>query len=146
MAEIEPGCVFCEIVAGRASAHRIGENEQALAILDIQPFSPGHTLILSKRHVAWWHDLTEPEAANLFGLAHQVGNRLRRAFDPEFVCLYARGRRIPHTHLFLVPTSRGDTLDRFFNELEKLQETGEELASLRDVRSREEAARRIEAV
>ena len=144
--EVGQDCVFCEIVAGRAPAHRIAENEKALAILDIQPFSPGHTLILSKRHVPWWHDLTEQESASLFGLAHQVANRLGRAFEPEFVCLYARGRRIPHTHLFLVPTSGGDALDRFFNELEKVQETCEELAPLRQVRSREEAARRIEAV
>jgi hypothetical protein len=49
-------CVFCEIVAGRAPAHRVGENDGALAILDISPYARGHTLVLSKRHVPLWYD------------------------------------------------------------------------------------------
>jgi hypothetical protein len=61
------------------------------------------------------------------------------------VSLMARGRRIPHTHIFLVPTVRGDVLDRYFNGLESVQETSEELAPLRSLASREEAARRIRA-
>ena len=37
--------------------------------------------------------------------------------------MYARGRRIPHTHIFLIPTAKDDVLDRFFNALEKFQES-----------------------
>jgi histidine triad (HIT) family protein len=136
-------CVFCDIVAGRAPAERVGENERALAILDIHPFAAGHTLVLSKRHVPWWHDLTPEETADVFALAREVAGRLRRAFDPEFVAMYARGRRIPHTHIFLVPTVGGDVLDKFYNGLEKVQETSEELAALRTDSARREAARRI---
>lgn len=136
-------CVFCDIVAGRAPAERVGENERALAILDIHPFAAGHTLVLSKRHVPWWHDLTSEETADVFALAREVAGRLRRAFDPEFVAMYARGRRIPHTHIFLVPTVGGDVLDKFYNGLEKVQETSEELAALRTASARREAARRI---
>lgn len=136
-------CVFCEIVAGRAPAHRIGENDRALAILDVFPYARGHTLVLSKRHVPLWYDLTAKEAGDVFALAHRVAGRLSRAFDPEFVWLMARGRRIPHTHIFLVPTQRGDALDRFFNGLQNVQETSEELSPLRSIASREEAARRI---
>ncbi len=138
-------CVFCEIVAGRAPAHRVGENDRALAILDIFPYARGHSLVLSKRHVPLWYDLTEKEAADVFTLAHRVAGRLRRAFDPEFVWLMARGRRIPHTHIFLVPTQRGDALDRFFAGLQNVQETSEELSPLRALASREEAAQRIGA-
>jgi histidine triad (HIT) family protein len=79
----------------------------------------------------------------VFDLARDVANRLRRAFQPEFVALYARGRRIPHTHIFLVPTVAGDLLDRFYNGLEKVQETSPELAVLREPSARRKAARRI---
>ena len=136
-------CIFCDIVAGRAPAHRVGENERALAILDVSPYAPGHTLVLSKRHVPFWHDLTASEAAGVFALAHRLARRLKTAFDPEFVCLMARGRRIPHTHLFLVPTAPGDVLDRYFNGLERVQEGSEELAPLREHASREKAARTL---
>jgi len=143
MADESPGCVFCAIAAGRGRAHRIAENQNALAILDIHPYSRGQTLVISKRHVPFWHDLTRAEVADLFALAHRVARRLKKAFDPEFVCLMARGRRIPHTHLFLVPTHPGDVLDRYFNGLEKVQEASAELSPLRTLASRESAARKI---
>lgn len=114
-----------------------------MAILDIQPLAAGHTLVLSKRHIAFWHDLSEDEVADVFLLAHRIAKRLERVFAPEFVCLYARGRRIPHTHVFLVPSASGDPLDRFFNDLERVQETSTELTELRSSASRDEAARRI---
>ena len=145
MAKTSASCLFCEIVARRAPAHRVAENARALAILDIFPYSPGHTLVLSKRHVPFWHDLTAGEAADVFTLAHRVARKLKTAFDPEFVCLMARGRRIPHTHVFLVPTAPGDVLDRYFNGLEKVQEGSEELAPLREQASRENAARSLRA-
>jgi histidine triad (HIT) family protein len=145
MADQVENCVFCQIVAGRAPAHRVAENERALAILDIYPYAPGHTLVLSKRHVPFWHDLTAGEAADVFALAHRVARKLKAAFEPEFVCLMARGRRIPHTHIFLVPTAPDDVLDRYFNGLERVQEGSEELAPLREHASREKAARSLRA-
>jgi len=58
----------------------------------------------------------------------------------DFVCMYARGRRIPHTHIFLVPTYSGDVLDRFFNALELFQESPPKLAALREERSMKDTA------
>ena len=137
-------CVFCEIVAGKSPAHVVGRNRRALAILDIFPWAEGHTLILSKRHVPFWHHLTQAEAADVFSLAHRIGRKLAKTFDPEFVCLMARGRRIPHTHIFLVPTQPGDVLDRQFNGMERIQVGSEELAPLRGFASRARAAKRIQ--
>jgi histidine triad (HIT) family protein len=131
MSDVEPGCIFCEIVAGRAPAHVVAENELSLCLLDINPFTEGHCLVISKRHVPWWHDLREDEVVSAFRLAKEVANRLQRAFEPDFVCLYARGRRVPHTHLFLVPTVKGDVLDGFFNALERFQESPDHLAAIR---------------
>jgi len=115
-------CIFCRIVAGKAEAYRIYEDDLSLGILDINPFTQGHCLVLSKRHVPWWHDLTEEETKSLFSVSRVIARKLKKAFKPDFVCMYARGRRIPHTHIFLVPTVRGDLLDRFFNALERAQE------------------------
>ena len=55
--EDQQSCVFCNIVAGTASAHRIYEDDLSMAILDIHPLAQGHALVLSKRHVPWWHEL-----------------------------------------------------------------------------------------
>ncbi len=140
MGDREKSCAFCEIVAGSAPAHRVFESELALAILDIQPLAKGHCLVLSKRHVPFWHDLAPEESRALFEAAHVVAGRIAKAFDPDFVCLYARGRRIPHTHLFLVPTVGGDVLDRCFNAIEAVQESSVDLAELREPSAMEETA------
>ncbi len=145
MADEPASCVFCEIVAGRAPAHVVYENEHALVILDIQPLAEGHCLVVSKRHTQFWHELERGEAAGVFAAAHTVANRLAERLAPDFVCMYARGRRIPHTHLFLVPSSAGDPLDRFFNALEGFQEAPDRLAALRRPQSLDDAARTLHA-
>jgi histidine triad (HIT) family protein len=143
MPQEKKDCVFCRIVAGQAPAHVVAEDEFSVCLLDINTFTEGHCLVVSKRHVPWWHDLSEEEAASLFRVAKRVANQLKEAFAPDFVCLYARGRRIPHTHIFLVPSHQGDVLDGFFNALEKFQVLPAELAALKDDDRLAQAAAKI---
>lgn len=138
---MEPTCIFCAIAAGKAPAYRVFEDDLSYAILDINPFTQGHCLVIPNRHVPWWHELTEAEMTSLFKVAKMVANRMMQIFKPDLVTLYARGRRIPHTHLFLVPTHGGDLLDRYFNALEKFQETPAELVQLREAAALAETAR-----
>ncbi len=133
-------CIFCRIADGKAEAYRVEENKLSLAILDINPFTQGHCLVISKRHVPWWHDLTEEETRSLFSLARRISRRMMRTLHPDFVCMYARGRRIPHTHIFLVPSFGGDLLDRFFNALEKAQEFPEKIARVKEKKAMKRTA------
>ncbi len=135
------GCIFCDIIESKAPCSRIYEDELSLAILDINPLSKGHCLVIPKRHVPWWHELSLEENASLFRVAQIVAEKMMAALKPDFVCMYARGRRIPHTHIFLVPTHQGDVLDRFFNALELFQESPPKLAALREKNSREDVAK-----
>jgi histidine triad (HIT) family protein len=133
-------CIFCDIVEEKAPCYKVYEDELSLAILDINPLSRGHCLVIPKRHVPWWHELSRDENASLFGVAKVVSEQMMKTLNPDFVCMYARGRRIPHTHIFLVPTYGGDVLDRFFNALELFQESPPELSALREKSSMEEMA------
>jgi len=143
MSEDAESCVFCRIVQGEAPAHVIDEDQLSMAILDINPLARGHCLIIPKRHVPWWHELSLEETESLFTLARSVAGRIIEVYRPDFVCIYARGRRVPHTHIFLVPTRRGDPVDRFFNALEGFQEGVGDLARLREDESRCEVADRL---
>jgi histidine triad (HIT) family protein len=134
-------CIFCRIVAGKAEAYRISEDRLSLAILDIHPLTRGHCLVIPKRHVPWWHDLTTEETRSLFAMARKLARRMMKILRPDFVCMYARGRRIPHTHLFLVPTSSGDLLDRFFNALEGAQEFPGRIGPVKRKKELKETAR-----
>jgi histidine triad (HIT) family protein len=132
MSDEKSDCVFCRIVSGGEPAQVILENELSLSILDINPLAQGHCLVIPRRHVPWWHQLTAQETASLFTLARATSRRIMKAFSPEFVTMYARGRRIPHTHIFLIPTYKGDPTDRHFNALEGFQEQASAMARLRD--------------
>lgn len=136
-------CIFCEILAGRAKGRIVHEDVHSVALLDINPFSPGHCLVIPRRHVQFWHDLSAEEAASLFQVAQETARRIKQAYRPDFVAMYARGRRIPHTHIFLVPTFGGDPLDRFFNTLEGFQEQTTRLADIRSQKSLDDAWQRL---
>jgi len=136
-------CIFCDITAGSSPSYIIHEDELSLCILDIQPFTKGHCLVIPKRHVQWWQELSENETVSLFNIARAVSNKIMETYKPDFVCMYARGRRIPHTHIFLVPTYKGDVLDQFFNALEGFQENPVQLAALRDKIVMEEVAQEL---
>lgn len=84
--------------------------------------------------------MTEEETKSLFSVSRVIAQKLKNALNPDFVCMYARGRRIPHTHIFLIPTFGGDLLDRFFNALERAQEAPKDLAHLLGKQSLEETA------
>ena len=109
-------CVFCEIVAGTAPAIRVYEDDDHLGILDIRPFTRGHTLVLPKRHTV---DLTDTPAETLAGML-AVGQKVARA--TRVSGLAADGNNIAindgkaamqtvfHIHLHVIPRRNGDKL------------------------------------
>src|SRR5690349_24230698 len=68
-------CVFCAIVAGEAPAIRIHEDDDYVAILDIRPFTRGHTLVIPKRHTV---DLTDTPPETVAAMA-TLGQRIALA-------------------------------------------------------------------
>lgn len=109
-------CVFCAIVAGLAPAIRIHEDDDYLAILDIRPFTRGHTLVIPKAHTV---DLTDTPPQTLAGMA-ALGQRIAKAARTSG--LHADGNNIAvndgkaafqsvfHIHLHVVPRRDGDKL------------------------------------
>jgi histidine triad (HIT) family protein len=109
-------CVFCAIVAGEAPAIRIHEDDDYLGILDIRPFTRGHTLVIPKKHTV---DLTDTPPETLAGMT-VVGQRIARAARESG--LHADGNNIAindgkaafqsvfHVHLHVVPRHNGDKL------------------------------------
>jgi len=72
----EVKCVFCEIAAGKAPGHIVQEDDLFLTLLDINPLSEGHCLVIPKRHVHWWHDLTRKVTDSLFRMAQEVAGKI----------------------------------------------------------------------
>lgn len=99
-------CVFCEIVAGRAPAHTVYEDERTMAFLDIFPISKGHTLVIPKRHVDRITDLREDEYADLFrSLAILCRRTERLSSDYNVAVNQGRlaGQIVFHLHFHVIP-------------------------------------------
>ena len=107
-------CVFCAIVADEAPAIRIWEDDDYLAILDIRPFTRGHTLVIPKRHTV---DLTDTPAETVAQMT-AIGQRIAKAARTSG--LHADGNNVVindgkaafqtvfHIHLHVVPRRDGD--------------------------------------
>jgi histidine triad (HIT) family protein len=104
-------CVFCEIVAGKRPAEKVYEDGHFLAFLDIRPRSPGHTLIVPKKHVRWVWDV-EPQA-EYWLLARRIARAQQNAFHCEAVWCTVIGDEVPHAHIWVYPhpATRGDRTD-----------------------------------
>ncbi|MDX6490355.1 MAG: adenylyltransferase [Gaiellaceae bacterium] len=115
-ADEQPGCVFCDAAAGddeeRLIVHR---GEHAFVLLNKFPYSSGHLMIASYRHVGEFADLTDDEALEVHRLAQRGIAALAETYGPEGYNLgwnlgrVAGAGIVDHVHLHVVPRWAGDT-------------------------------------
>jgi histidine triad (HIT) family protein len=117
-------CIFCRIINGKEDSRKLYENEAVLCIVDVGQvvldtgeFVLGRCLAIPKRHVNWFYELDDEEGAQLFIAAKIVANKIKKAFNPEFVTVFIRGQRVLHAHIILQPSNEGDPVDRMFRNV-----------------------------
>jgi histidine triad (HIT) family protein len=128
------GCVFCAIVAGRTPAHRLLEDEHTISFLNIAPATPGHALVVPRRHAPGLWDVEDEEHARVARMASRVARLLRTALDPAGVNLvHATGtaawQSVFHFHVHVVPRYRSDELQVMWRRETPVPD--EELSALR---------------
>jgi diadenosine tetraphosphate (Ap4A) HIT family hydrolase len=100
-------CPFC------GDPEIIIENELAFAHYDTYPVSPGHCLIITRRHVAGYFGATAAEKAAIWQLVDEVKPIIDREFSPDAYNVgvnigTAAGQSIPHLHIHVIPRYAGD--------------------------------------
>jgi diadenosine tetraphosphate (Ap4A) HIT family hydrolase len=105
-------CPFCRLPAGRVLA----ANSDAIAFADAFPVSPGHTLIVSKRHIACFFELTLDEIIAVFELLGGMKARLDVTLKPAGYNIginsgEAAGQTVMHFHVHLIPRFVGDVTE-----------------------------------
>lgn len=103
-------CPFCEL---SKNVEVICETNLCLVFFDSFPVSPGHALIIPKRHVASYFDLTDDERQAMNELLLQVKNKLDERFHPDGYNIgvnvnQAAGQSVFHCHMHLIPRYKGD--------------------------------------
>jgi diadenosine tetraphosphate (Ap4A) HIT family hydrolase len=94
----------------------IHSTELAAAIFDAYPLSPGHTLIIPKRHIASFFETSEAERADLIRLLEQAKQHLAMSYKPDGFNIgindgIAAGQTVMHLHIHLIPRYCGDVPD-----------------------------------
>jgi histidine triad (HIT) family protein len=99
-------CVFCDIVARRASAYIVYEDATTLAFLDIFPFTRGHLLVVPKRHGARLTDLPFEDQMALIRTLDEMCRRAERLAPDYNLALNAgarAGQVVFHVHFHIIP-------------------------------------------
>ena len=73
-------CVFCRILAGELPSSPVLDSDLVVAFLDIHPANPGHTLVLPRRHVESFTELSPAEVEQLALCGQWIATALKRAF------------------------------------------------------------------
>ena len=112
---MEHSCVFCKIIRGDLPSSIVYENEQVMAIMDIQPINAGHVLVLPKTCYETMREVPADLALALFAVVKQVEQSL---WEVEgMVCegtniLQNNGRsawqEVKHVHFHVIPRFAGD--------------------------------------
>ena len=108
-------CIFCAIAAGEIPSFKVYEDDLALAYLDINPFSKGHTLVIPKAHAAGLLDADDKLLSELVLRVKKVAAHVKEALGCDgFNILQnngeAAGQTVRHIHFHIVPRWNGDPL------------------------------------
>ena len=101
-------CIFCKIVAGEIPASKVYEDDHFLAFLDISQVTPGHTLVIPKKHARNLLEMTPDETAYLFNVVSTVTKKVESATQPQGMNIISNmeeiaGQSVFHTHVHILP-------------------------------------------
>lgn len=105
-------CPFCALPESRI----IDADSNAMVIRDGFPVSEGHTLVIPRRHVGSFFEVTSAERESLLALLDRAKAELDRLYSPDGYNVGindgpAAGQTVPHLHIHLIPRYTGDRPD-----------------------------------
>ncbi len=118
--------IFTKIIERQIPAHIVAESEDAIAFLDINPLTEGHTLVIPKQEVDYLFDLEDDLYTSLQLFAKKVAKSMKQVTGKR-IGTAVMGLEVPHAHIHLIPFTQMSELN-FTNPKLKLSE--EKLAEI----------------
>ncbi len=119
--------LFSRIIQGEIPCHKVAENDEFLAFLDIMPLRKGHTLVIPKEEIDYIFDLEDGKLGRMMAFSKQVAKGIKAEFPCRQVGLTVIGLEVPHAHIHLIPINGIADMD--FSQ-SKLTLASDELASI----------------
>lgn len=120
---LKKDCIFCQIIDGEKTAHKIYEDEHFIAILDAYPATEGHALVITKNHHPELLDLPEKELKHAMRVIQKVADGVCEAVDADGFNIHqsnnpVAGQEIFHIHFHIIPRFHGDNIEFKMNKEE----------------------------
>jgi len=95
--------IFTQIINNEIPSHKIEEDENYIAFLDVFPLVEGHTLVVPKKPIDYLFDLDDTTYSGLWLFARKVAKKIENAIPCERIGIAVIGLEVAHTHIHLVP-------------------------------------------
>ncbi|MBI2448399.1 HIT family protein [Candidatus Microgenomates bacterium] len=96
-------CIFCQIIRGEIPCHKVYEDENCLAFLDIHPIREGHILVVPKKHTPDFYDLIDDDFVKLMLAVKKIAEKVNEELRPLKTGIMTMGFDVPHAHIHIVP-------------------------------------------
>ena len=111
----DDNCIFCKIANGEIPSATLYEDNSFRVILDLNPASKGHALVLPKEHYANAFEIPEETAGKAFAVAKKVGEKLYLGLHADGLNILQNngvvaGQTVFHFHIHMVPRYENDTV------------------------------------
>ena len=101
--------IFTKIINGEIPCYKIAETEHCIAFLDVNPLVKGHTLVIPKKEIDYYFDLSDDLLLEVNTLAKKVAKAIEKVIPCKRIGVAVIGLEVPHAHMHLVPlNSIGD--------------------------------------
>jgi histidine triad (HIT) family protein len=115
MADSDPNCIFCKIVAGELPAAKVDEDDHTIAFMDISPATRGHALVIPRRHFKNLLEIEPEELSATMFAAQRLAGRVTECLGADGVsllnsCGRAAWQTVFHFHIHVIPRYDGDPL------------------------------------
>jgi histidine triad (HIT) family protein len=121
--------IFTKIINREIPGYIVAEDDQYIAILDINPLVIGHTLVIPKKEVDYIFDIEDATLGGLITFAKKVAHAVKKAVPCKRIGVTVIGLEVPHTHVHLVPMNSADDVNFTRSKLspskEQLQKVAE---------------------
>ncbi|MDP1706512.1 MAG: HIT family protein [bacterium] len=130
-------CLFCKIISGDIPSHVVYQDDNSIAVLDIQPRAPGHVMVLPRRHADNILEVPSADLGAIFQGVQNVTTLLKEKLGPDGFTIginhgRVSGQTVDHLHIHIIPrwfSDKGDSIHSVVNNppTESLEEIANKL-------------------